>query len=64
MWEELANDTTGKMLEKVEARASALKCSREVAYYILKLEERLNRIEEYADASHGRMIETIDRLQS
>lgn len=61
MWEEIVRDETGKLIEKVVLRATALKCSREVAYYIIKLEERLDRIESDIDARHGRMIESIDR---
>lgn len=63
MWEEIVRDASGKLIEEVLARAASLKCSRETAYYIIKLEERLNEIEEYAEAIYGRMVESIDRLQ-
>lgn len=64
MWEEMVKDASGKLIEEVELRSVSLRCSREVAYYILKLEERLDRIESDVDIRHGRLLESIDHLQT
>lgn len=44
MWEEIVKDSSGEMIEEIERKAGELRCSLEVAHYILKLEERLEAV--------------------
>lgn len=64
MWEEIVKDASGELIKGVESRAIEMRCSLEVAYYILKLEKRLSFLEESVDVQIGRLIEQIDHTQT